>query len=250
MRLADKMIVITGGATGIGAAAAEVYAQHGATVVIADINTTAAEATVRRIHELGGETQFIRTDVGRPADIRALIDQVHSRYQRIDVLHNNAACFDGECPLADTTLEQWEKVIDVNLRSIFLSCHATIPLMLRQGGGVIINTASVLSAVGASNFAAYIASKGGIAQLTRSIAVDYGRQGIRANALCPGITASEIAQKTLDNTASRDALVAKTVLGRVASPREIANAALFLASDESSYVTGTCLFVDGGWTCM
>lgn len=249
MRLKNKYAVITGAATGIGAATAERFAEEGATVIIADINEGAAAATVDRIRRIGGSAHFHYTDVSHPEQIAQLIDSAVTRFGRIDILHNNAACFDGECPLADTLLSQWEKVININLRSIFLTCHTAIPHMLRQKGGVILNTASVLGAVAAENFAAYIASKGGIIQLTRSIAVDYGKSGIRANALCPGITASAASRQTLDNPVHHNALVSNTVLGRVAQPREIANAALFLASDEASYITGTSLFVDGGWTC-
>lgn len=247
-RLKDKVAVITGAATGIGAATAELFSAHGSRVVIADINDQAGLAIAARIKEAGGDALFVRTDVSVTEEIHRLLDVVLQRHGRIDVLHNNAAYFGAEVPLVETTDLMWDKTMNVNLRSIFIACRAVIPVMLEQGHGVIINTGSVLSAVGAANFAAYIASKGGIAQLTRSIAIDYGRRGIRANALCPGITASEVAQKTLDIPEHRQALLDKTVLGRAASPREIANAALFLASDESSYVTGTCLFVDGGWT--
>jgi NAD(P)-dependent dehydrogenase (short-subunit alcohol dehydrogenase family) len=250
MRLKGKHVVITGAATGIGAACAERYAHEGACVVIADINQDAAAATLDRIHQAGGTARYVATDVSEPAAILTLIESAVAECGRIDILHNNAACFDGACPIAQTSLAQWERVINTNLRSVFIACQAVIPRMLEQGGGVILNTASVLSAVADTNFAAYIASKGGIAQLTRSIAVDYGGAGIRANALCPGITASEAAQQALNDPVRRSELLAKTVLGRAADPREIANAALFLVSDEASYVTGTCLFVDGGWTCV
>lgn len=249
-RLQDKNAVITGAATGIGAATATLFAAEGARVIIADINESAASATVDRINSAGGDASFIYADVSKSADIKYLVETTTHRLGRIDVLHNNAACFDAAVPLIETSEATWDKTMDVNLKSIYLTCRAVIPLMLEEGRGVILNTASVLSAVGADSFAAYIASKGGVAQLTRSIAVDYGRRGIRANALCPGITASEIAQKTLDVPAQQKSLIDKTVLGRVAKPIEIANAALFLVSDESSYITGTCLFVDGGWTCI
>ena len=250
MRLKNKYAVITGAATGIGAATAGRFAEEGASVLIADINDSAGAVTAERIRQSGGNAFYHHTDVSDPRQISDLIADAIKQFGRIDILHNNAACFDAACPLAQTSLEQWEKVININLRSVFLTCREAIPHMVRQGQGVIINTASVLAAVGDTNFAAYIASKGGIAQLTRSIAVDYGKMGIRANALCPGITASESAQKALDNPDRYNELVQKTVLARVAQPREIANAALFLASDEASYVTGSCLFVDGGWTSV
>lgn len=197
MRLKDKVAVITGAATGIGAATAELFAAEGARVVIADINESEATATVNRIRKAGGDAVFVPTDVVVPEQIQRLIESALSRHGRIDVLHNNAACFDAERPLVETTDAQWERTINVNLRSIYLACRAVLPAMIQQGGGVILNTASVLGVVGAPNFAAYIASKGGIVQLTRSIAIDYGRKGIRANALCPGITASPSAQESM-----------------------------------------------------
>lgn len=249
MRLKNKITVITGAATGIGAACAELYAAHGAHVFIGDINQTEGSATVDRIRRAGGDAHFISTDVESSEQIRRLIDTAIDKHGRLDILHNNAACFVADHPLAETTEAQWDKTLNVNLRSIYLACRRAIPIMVQQGGGVILNTASVLSAVGASSFAAYIASKGGVAQLTRSIAIDYGKKGIRANALCPGITASPPALKSMENPEVRKSLEAMSVLGRVAEPREIAYGALFLVSDEASYVTGTCLFVDGGWTC-
>lgn len=250
MRLKEKVAVITGAATGIGAATAERFAAEGASIVIADINEAAGLATMHGIRERGGDARFVHTDVADGDQVRHLILSTLRHYGRIDILHNNAACFDAVQPLADTTEETWEKTINVNLRSIYLACRAAIPAMIQRSSGVIINTSSVLGVVGAPSFSAYIASKGGIVQLTRSIAIDYGRYGIRANSLCPGITASPPAKETLKNAESRESLLRMTVLGRVANPSEIAAAALFLASEDSSYVTGTCLFVDGGWTCM
>jgi len=250
MRLKNKIAVITGAATGIGAATAELFAAEGARIVIGDINEVEASATVNRIQNAGGDASFVATDVECPEQIQRLIQFAITRHGHIDVLHNNAACFDSNCPLHETTEAQWEQTININLRSIYLACRTVLPAMIQQGGGVILNTASVLSVVGAPNFAAYTASKGGIVQLTRSIAIDYGRHGIRANALCPGITASPLALESMKNPEHRKYLLDMTVLGRAANPKEIAYGALFLVSDEASYVTGTCLFVDGGWTCM
>lgn len=249
MRLQGKTALITGAATGIGAATAELFAAEGATVILADINSTDGQATVGRIQTAGGNAAFVHADLNDPLQIQRMIDSAFARYGRLDILHNNAACFEADCPVADTSLKQWDKVFNINLRAIFIACHEALPRMITQGGGVIINTASVLGVVGTEDFAAYTASKGGVIQLTRSIAVDYGRKGIRANALCPGMTATPTALPTLNDPVQHRALTDKTVLGRVAAPGEIATAALFLASDDASYVTGTCLFVDGGWTC-
>jgi NAD(P)-dependent dehydrogenase (short-subunit alcohol dehydrogenase family) len=250
MRLKDKVAVITGAATGIGAATAELFAAEGARVVIADINLEEAHATVARIQKAGGDATFVAADVGCAEQVQTLIQSALTKHGRIDILHNNAAFFDSGCPLHETTDAQWERTMDVNLRSIYFACRTILPIMMQQGGGVIINTASVLAVVGEADFAAYATSKGGVVQITRSIAIDYGRYGIRANALCPGITASPPAKEAMKVAKHRDYLLGMTVLGRAAEPTEIACAALFLASDESSYVTGTCLFVDGGWTCM
>lgn len=250
MRLTGKTALITGAASGIGAATAELFAAEGANVVIADIDRAHGKATADRIKAFGGTATFVHTDLRNESQIVAMIGAAYAQYGRLDILHNNAACFEADLPVAETTLAQWEKVIDINLRAIFLACRTAIPRMVAQDGGVIINTASVLGVVGTASFAPYMSSKGGIIQLTRSIAIDYGRKGIRANALCPGMTATPTAEPLLNDPAEHQALVDKTVLGRVAEPREIAAAALFLASDDASYVTGSCLFVDGGWTCM
>ena len=250
MRLKGKIAVITGAATGIGSATAELFAAEGAKVIIGDINKMEAEATVDRIRKMGGEATFVPTDVGVPEQIHELIRSALELYGRIDILHNNAAYLFATYPITETSDREWEMSINVNLRSIYVGCKAVIPHMIRQGGGVIINTASVLGVVGAPTYASYIASKGGVIQLTRSIAVDYGKFGIRANALCPGITASPAAKEALRDPEQARYVLGMTVLGRVAEPKEIAYGALCLASDEASYVTGTCLFADGGWTCM
>lgn len=251
MRLKDKIAVITGAATGIGAAAAELFSAEGAKVVIGDTNEPEANATVGRIRAVGGEAAFVPTDVARGEQINRLIQSAIDLHGRIDILHNNAAYLYSNYAVVETSDEDWEKTINTNLRAVYLGCKATIPHMIRQGGGSIINTASVLSVVAQATYAAYIASKGGIAAITRSMALDYGKYGIRVNALCPGITASPpVLTATKKNAELLPWLLDKTVLGRMADPREIAFGALFLASDESSYVTGTCLFVDGGWTCM
>jgi cyclopentanol dehydrogenase len=250
MRLKGKIAVITGAATGIGSATAELFASEGAKVIIGDINKMEAEATVDRIRKLGGEATFVPTDVGVPEQIHQLVRSAVELHGRIDILHNNAAYLFATYSITETSDREWETSINVNLRSIYVGCKAVIPHMIRRGGGVIINTASVVGAVGAPTLAAYIASKGGVIQLTRSIAVDYGKFGIRANALCPGVTASPPAKESLKDPETARHLLGMTVLGRAAEPKEIAYGALFLASDEASYVTGTCLFVDGGWTCM
>lgn len=250
MRLKDKIAVITGAATGIGSATAELFAAEGAKVIIGDINAAEAEATLSRILQAGGEAVFVPTDVGVADQVRALIQTALDRYGRVDILHNNAAYLFASYPVTETSDEEWDKTLNVNLRAIYVASKAVLPQMVRQGGGVIINTASVLGAVGAPNYAAYIASKGAIIQLTRSIAIDYGKFNIRANALCPGITASPPAKESMKDPENLRYLLGMTVLGRVAEPKEIAYGALFLASDEASYVTGSCLFIDGGWTSM
>ena len=251
MRLKDKIAVITGAATGIGAATAELFAAEGAKVVLGDINEKEANATVARIRAAGGEALFVPTDVAEGVQINRLIQSALDRHGRIDILHNNAAYLFSNYAVVETSDEDWERTINTNLRAIHLGCKATIPHMIRQGGGSIINTASVLSVGAEPTYAAYIASKGGVVALTRSIAYDYGKYRIRANALCPGITGSPPALASLQqHPKEMSRLLEKTVLGRIADPKEIAFGALFLASDESSYVTGSCLFVDGGWTCM
>jgi meso-butanediol dehydrogenase/(S,S)-butanediol dehydrogenase/diacetyl reductase len=250
-RLADKVAVITGAATGIGKAAALLFAQEGARVVAADVNEAGGQEIVEMVRANRGEAIFVKSDVTENAQVERLMLTAKDVFGKIDILYNNAAV-NHFARLTDTSEETWDRVMSVNVKSIFLCCKAAIPIMQENGGGVIINTASAAAIVGLRNLAAYTASKGAVLQLTKNMALDYAADNIRVNALCPGVTATEMTLKVIadspDPQAARERFDSGRPLGRMAEPIEIARAALYLASDESSFMTGAHLVVDGGYT--
>lgn len=247
-RLAGKVALITGAGSGIGRESALLFAREGARVVIADLDAKAGEGVASEIAAAGGEAVAQRCDVARSDDVRAAVDTAEKRFGALHVLFNNAGIFparDGS-PV-DTPEEVWEQVMLVNLKGVFLGCKHGIPALLRAGGGSIINTASFVAVMGAATSQiAYTASKGGVLAMTREIAVEYARQGIRANALCPGPVNTPLLAEFLAAPAARARRFVHIPMGRLAEAAEIANAALFLASDEASYVTGTTFLADGG----
>ncbi|MCL5046783.1 MAG: SDR family oxidoreductase [Actinobacteria bacterium] len=251
MKLDGKVAVITGAGSGIGRATALLFAQEGARVVVADLAVDGGEETVRLIAAQGGRSSFIRTDVASAESVANLINGTISRYERLDIIFNNAG-IDLAHPVTETSEEVWDKTIAVNLKGVFLGCKYAIHQMIKNGGGSIVNTASVLALVASPNQAAYCASKGGVLALTRQIAFDYARYNIRANCICPGDVLTPMQQRFLaeskDPQATLESLSRRYPMGRFANPEEIACAALYLASDDSSFVTGVALPVDGGLT--
>jgi NAD(P)-dependent dehydrogenase (short-subunit alcohol dehydrogenase family) len=251
MRLAKKVAIITGAATGIGRAAALLFAREGARVVVADVDEEGGRETVTLIEEAGGEALYVRVDVTRPTDVERMVRTAVETYGRLDVLFNNAAV-NLAATVTETSEEAWDRIMAVNVKGVFLGCKYAIPAMVAGGGGVIVNTASAAAIVGLKGLAAYTASKGAVLQLTRNVALDYADQKIRANALCPGVTATamtlSVIEKSPNPEAMRQRMDAGRPLGRMADPEEIARAALFLASEESSFMTGVPLIVDGGFT--
>jgi NAD(P)-dependent dehydrogenase (short-subunit alcohol dehydrogenase family) len=247
-RLNGKVALITGAGGGIGGAAATQFAAEGASVVVVDVNAAAGEAMVTAIADRGGRASFVRADVTRSADVQAMIAHAEQKFGALHVLFNNAGIFpDEDGSVVDTDEAVFDHVITVNLRSVFLGCKYGIPALLRAGGGSIINTASFVAVMGsATSQSAYTASKGGVLALTREIAVEFARKGIRANALCPGPVNTPLLQSLLANPAARARRFVHLPMGRLAEANEVAAAALFLASDESSYVNGTTFLVDGG----
>lgn len=250
-RLDGKVAIITGAATGIGKAAALLFAQEGARVIVADVDDDNGDQVVAQIRLTGGEAIFVHASVVEPADVDRLMQTVKETFGRLDILYNNAAVnYFGK--ITATSVEDWERVMAVNVKGVYLCCRAAIPLMQESGGGSIINTGSSASLVGLRNLAVYTASKGAVLQLTKNLALDYAADRIRVNALCPGVTATEMTLKMIasapDPQAARARYDSGRPLGRMAEPLEIAWAALFLASDESSYMTGAHLSVDGGYT--
>ncbi len=250
-RLEGKVSLITGAGSGIGQAMAVLFAREGSKVAVADIAAEGGQETVRRIRDEGGEAEFFQVDVSSAAQVRRMVEAVIARFGRIDILCNNAG-IGVAATVVDTTEEDWDRVIDVDLKGVFLGCKYVIPHMLRQGGGVIVNTASVAGMVGVLNRAAYCAAKAGVIGLTKSIAVDFVTKGIRANCVCPGTVESPWIEKILaqqpDPVAERQRMIERQPMGRMGKPEEIAAAALYLASDEAAFVTGTELVIDGGLT--
>lgn len=250
-RLLGKVVVITGAGRGIGRRAALLFAAEGATLALVDIDEASGEAVAEEVRSQGGIAIFIRTDLTKSDDVQRMVSVVVGQYQRIDVLYNNAGInYFGK--LADTDEAAWDRVMTVNVKSVFLTSKYIIPIMAAQKKGVIINTGSSASLVGLDNLAVYTASKGAVLQLTRNMALDYAPAGIRVNALCPGVTATEMTQQVIDDDPDPKAARARfdrvIPRGSMADPIEIANVALFLASDESSYITGAAIPVDGGYT--
>lgn len=248
-RIAGKVALITGGASGIGRATAELFAQEGASVVIVDIAQEAGERAAAAIAESGGNAVFVRGDVTKFADCERAVAQAVERWGHIDILFNNAGATRRTSVLG-TTEEEWNWVMAVNVTSVFLMSKATIPAMVESGGGAIVNTASGWGLVGGRNAVAYCASKGAVVQLTRAMALDHGPQGIRVNAVCPGDTDTPMLANEAEQLGqTHEQILAESVdrpLQRVGRPEEIAEAVLYLAGDGASFVTGTTLVVDGG----
>jgi NAD(P)-dependent dehydrogenase (short-subunit alcohol dehydrogenase family) len=252
-RLADRVALITGSGQGIGRAAALLFAREGAAVVVVDINRDRGEQTAEQIRDSGGRGKFCYADAASSADVQALMKAVEEEHGRLDVLYNNASVFipgqDGR--ITDITEESWDKVLSINLKSVYLCCKYGIPLMLRAGGGSIINTASSAGVIGIPGCDAYTATKGATVSLTRSLAVEYRPQNIRVNCIAPaGIQTPMLGSSNLEDSTfdEKRFLALRTPSRRYGQPEEIANLALFLASEEASYINGAVIVADGGIT--
>jgi len=245
MTLQDKVALITGAGSGIGKASAQLFAREGAKVVCVDLKRETAEAVA---NEIGGAA--FAADVSKASDAEAMVAFAEKTYGRLDVAFNNAGVFHpDDDSVTNTSEEIWDFVIDVNLKGVFLGCKFEIPALLRAGGGSIINTASFVALMGAAApQIAYTASKGGVLSMTREIAVEFARKNIRANALCPGPVETPLLAELLSDPARRQRRLVHIPPGRFARAEEMASAALFLASDESSFVNGATFTVDGGIT--
>ena len=253
MRLKGKVCIVTGGGSGIGRATCLLFAKEGASVVVADKRQEAAEAVAAEGAAAGATMLPTMMDVSRDDDAQRVVHQTVDAFGRLDVLVNNAGYgFAGT--VVDTDEEAWDDLMAVNVRGVYLCSKHAIPAMAKNGGGAIVNTASVVAAVGIRNRAAYCASKGAVAALTRAIAIDHVAEGIRCNAVAPGTIDTpyfdEILRKSPVAADSRKALEARQLLGRLGTPEEIAAGILFLASDESRFATGTILTIDGGMTAQ
>ena len=250
MRLQDKVALITGGSGGIGRETALLFAKEGAKVVVADINEAGGKETVQMIIDNGGEAAFTSVNVASAEDNQKMVEFTEATYGKLNILFLNAGIMHSNDDNAETTEESiWDLTMNINAKGVFLGCKYGIPAIKRAGGGSIINTASFVAILGAATpQVAYTASKGAVLALTRELAVIHARENIRVNALCPGPLRTELLMKFLDTEEKKQRRLVHVPMGRFGEAKEMAYAALFLASDESSFVTGTDFLVDGGIT--
>ncbi|MBD3921625.1 SDR family oxidoreductase [Paenibacillus sp. PR3] len=247
MRFTNKVAIVTGGASGIGEETTRLFAAEGAKVVIADFSER-GETVAQELRDSGYQALFVRTDVTKESDVQALVQATVEKFGKIDILFANAGIA-NDAPGHELTIDKWQRTVDINLTGVFLCDKYVIDQMLKQGtGGAIVNCGSIHSHVGKSGVTAYAAAKGGVKLLTQSLGIDYAKEGIRVNAICPGyIDTPLIAGR---NEAITQHLVGLHPMGRLGRPEEVAKAVLFLASDDASFITGANLLVDGGYTAQ
>ncbi|MBD2057411.1 glucose 1-dehydrogenase [Oculatella sp. FACHB-28] len=244
--LSGKVAIVTGGSSGIGRATAIELARQGAKVVVAARRESEGEETVQQVKAAGSDGFFIKTDVTKAADIDALINRTLESYSRLDCVFNNAG-FGKATPLVELSEPEWDLELNVNLKAVWLSMKYEIPAMLKSGGGAIVNMASQGGGViGVPNFASYTAAKGGVVALTRTAAMEYGRQGIRINCVSPGLILTDLLAEVPQDTLQQ--MEASVPLKRGGTPEEVAKAVVWLCSDDASYITGHNLVIDGGYT--
>ena len=249
MRLENKVALISGGSRGMGAVEAKLFASEGARIIIGDIREEEGRQVEAQINESGGECFFTHLDVTNEANWLEAVGQAIARYGKLDILINNAGIFPME-KIEETTEESWDMVMDVNAKGVFLGTKSVIPAMRNAGGGSIINLSSIAGLVGSTYSASYNASKGAVRLLTKSTAIQYAKEGIRANSIHPGLIDTMMAANLLSDEDLRQRRVATTPMGRVGRAEEVAYGALYLASDESSFMTGSELVIDGGFTAQ
>jgi meso-butanediol dehydrogenase/(S,S)-butanediol dehydrogenase/diacetyl reductase len=252
MRLKSKAVLITGGGSGFGEVTARLFAREGAAVMLADINDKAAQSVAASIVAEGGQAGWAQTDVTSSASVEAMVHAALHQFGHVDILFNNAG-IEGFGTIIDTDENVWDHIFAVHVRGTYLCSKYTLPAMIEGGrGGTVVNVSSVAGLVGIRNMTAYSAAKGAIIALTRSMAVDFAQYGIRVNCVAPGTTMTPMGQRLVEgDTPEQLAMrMSRYPLNRFGRPEEIANAVLFLASDESSYATGSCLVVDGGLTAI
>jgi NAD(P)-dependent dehydrogenase (short-subunit alcohol dehydrogenase family) len=246
-RFADKVVIVTGASTGIGRAAAIAFAREGARVVIGDFDDAAAD-TASAIIDAGGSAMFVKTDVSQDASVQGLVQAAIDTHGRLDIGFNNAGLLPRTADLADMSVEDFDRTIAVDLRGVFLCMKYQIAQMLRNGGGAIVNTASVAGLVADPGMAPYVAAKHGVVGITKAAALDYATRNIRVNAVAPGLVATPMTERWLADPAFEEKLLQNSPIGRAARPEEIATTVLYLSSDAASFVTGQTYVVDGGQT--
>lgn len=250
MRLEGRVASITGGGSGIGRAAALLFSAEGARILVSDVDEDAGKETVELVRDADGDAHFVQVDVSRAADVERLYAAGEKVFGKVDVLLNNAGIFhNADASVTDTAEQTWDRVLAVDLTGVFLCCKYGVPALQRAGGGTIVNVASFVSWMGAATpQIAYTAAKGGVVSMTREIATEFARQNIRANALCPGPVVTPLLAELLSDPQRQQRRLIHIPMGRFGRADEMARAALFLASDDSSFVTGASLLVDGGIT--
>ena len=246
--LSEKTAIVTGAATGLGRATALAFAAAGARVVVADIAAQAGEETAHAIVSAGGQALFLHTDVSRGEDVERMVATAVAEFGSLDCAFNNAGIALRGAPVAEMSEAEFDRAVAINLKGVWLCLKHESAQMLRQGGGAIVNTSSIMGVVSGPGLSAYSASKFGVVGLTRSVALDYARMGIRVNAVCPGGIGGTAITDAADNRADMEQLKLATPMGRLGVPREIADAVIWLCSSEASFVTGQSLAVDGGFT--
>ncbi|KKQ17964.1 MAG: Short-chain dehydrogenase/reductase SDR [Berkelbacteria bacterium GW2011_GWA1_36_9] len=245
-RLQNKVAIITGAGSGIGRAMAEVFAKEGAKVIVADYKPEGGQETIKNIIDAGGQAEFVQADVSKSNEVEAMVKVAVEKFGGLDILVNNAGVA-LMADLANTTDEIWQKTIDVDLKGVFLGVKFAVPEMEKRGKGKIINTASIAGLVGFQGITAYCAAKGGVVNMTKEMALDLASKKINVNAIAPGIIKTAMTTDILKDPKMAEGMLAQTPIGRLGEPEDIAYAALYLASDESDFVTGHTLVVDGGW---
>ena len=249
MRFANKTVLITGGATGIGRAAALAFAREGAAVMVGDVDDRAGE-TVAQIDAAGGRAAWRRTDVTDPVSVTALVTDCVGRFGGLHAAFNNAGVLPNPAPFHEMPLADYESTMSVNTTGVFLAMQAELRHMLAHDGGTIVNTASVGALIANPNMAPYVASKHAVAGLTRAAAIEYARQNIRVNAICPGLVETAMTAEWFKDPAFMEAFYAASPIGRAARPEEIAGMVLHLCSDEASFTNGSVIVIDGGQTAV
>lgn len=245
-QFAGKVALITGGGSGIGRATALAFVREGAKVVVADV-AMSGEETVRMIKAAGGDANFVKADVSKADEVEAMVAKSVDTFGRLDYAHNNAGIDGDFTTIVKCSEENWDRVIGINLKGVWLGMKYEIPEILKQGGGAIVNTASVAAFVVSRTMGPYVATKHGVVGLTKVAALEYVKAGIRINAVCPGVIRTPLMEEFINNDPEAEAqMIAKEPIGRMGTPEEVANTVLWLCSDASSFVTGHALIVDGG----
>jgi len=243
--LTGRVAVVTGGSRGLGREMVLAFAEQGADVVIASRKLDACEAVVAEIEDQGGEAIFVETDVSDEDQVEALVETAVDTYGGLDYAFNNAGIDGASEPTSEQPMDNWADVIDINLKGVFLSMRAEIPAMLESGGGAIVNTASIAGVVGFPGLSPYVASKHGVNGLTKAAAVEFADDGVRVNSICPGVIKTPMVEES--EAAATEQSIAATPMGRLGEPEEIGDAAVWLCSDDASFVTGETMVIDGGY---